>query len=131
MRSLIIAICKTASEIFFSSFGIVLAAQYFFGNKSLDIFGIGKSWAGHWSKQKAESHFILGRKIGHLFYKVAPPPPPPSNDVWFATAMAIGMLAVFSTVVSILSYPVQNTLGFQQTQLEKLRNSNGRRQRFC
>jgi hypothetical protein len=103
-----------------ASGAILGAAQYFFGDRSLDVFAMGRRWAGLWARREATSHFFLGRKVGHLFYQVVKPPPPTTNQVIIATMAALGLLAVFSSLINVLSLPVQSKFGFQEKQLRKL-----------
>ena len=100
--------------------GIVIAAQYFFGDRSLDLFAMGRRWAALWSHQRAVTKFPLGHKLGKLFYRVVPAPPPTSKEVYLATGIALGALAFFSTVVSVFGFPARNALGFQRPQIDKL-----------
>jgi hypothetical protein len=122
VRHLVTEYCNTQTGFndLASSTAILLAAQTFFGDRSLDVFMMGRRWAALWSRQKAEQHFFLGKKIGHAFYRVVHAPAPTTGQVVLATGIALAILAVFSTFVNIVSYPVQSRLGFQTKQLEKL-----------
>ena len=103
-----------------ASSGLVLVARRFFNDSSLNIIGISKRWAGQWARKDATSHFLLGPKLGKLYYQYAPAPPASSKEIFLATIYSIVILALFSTIVNILSYPVQNKLGFQKKQFQKL-----------
>lgn len=102
------------------STAILICAQYFFGDRSLDLFAMGRRWAALWRHQEAVKQFPLGHKLGRFFYKVVPPPPPTSNQVYLATGIALGLLAVFSTLINIFGFPARTALGFQTAQLAKL-----------
>jgi len=103
-----------------ASGGVLLVAQRIFRDSSLDIFGIARRWAGKWAKDKAVSNFVFGRKLGGWFYQVVPPPAATSKQIFWATTFSLALLSLFSTAVNILSYPVQNKIGFQKKQMDGL-----------
>jgi hypothetical protein len=103
--------------------GIFLFSELRFHDRTLDIFGIGRRVAGLWARDKAVSEFAFGKKLGKAFYGVVPAPPPSTSQIVLATAIGIAIVALFSTVVGMLSYPVQTRLGFRKKQLESLIDS--------
>jgi hypothetical protein len=125
LRHLVTEYCNTQNGFndLAASGAIVVAAQTFFGDRSLDVFMMGRRWAALWSRRKAVDHFFLGKKIGHEFYKVVHPPPPTAHQIYFATGIALAILAVFSTIVNVVGYPVQSQLGIQERQLGRLLDS--------
>ena len=108
-----------------ASTGVVLFADKTFGDSSLDVFGLGRKFASLWARKDAENGFFLGKSLGRAFYSVAPPPPPTTTQVFLTTTVAILLLALFSTAVGVLSYPVQTKLGFRRKQLDLLVESVG------
>ncbi|MEZ0391234.1 MAG: DUF6635 family protein [Pseudobdellovibrionaceae bacterium] len=114
-----------------SSTGILLVADQMFGDRSLDIFGIGKKIASLWAQRDAEKSFFLGKSLGKAFYKVAPAPPPTNLQIFFATGLAILALALVSTLIGVLSHPLQKKLGFRQKQLETMVDNVGHRLFLC
>lgn len=125
IRKLVTDYCNTQNGFndLAASTAILLAAQYFFGDRSLDVFAMGRRWAALWARREAVSHFFLGRKIGHEFYKIVHPPAPTANQVYLATGIALAILAAFSTLVNVVSFPAQNMFGIQNKQLDKLLGS--------
>lgn len=103
--------------------GILLFSELRFHDRSLDIFGIGRRVAALWAHDRAVSEFAFGKKLGKAFYGVVPAPPPSTSQIVLATAIGIAVVALFSTLVGMLSYPVQTRLGFRQKQLEGLIDS--------
>ena len=103
-----------------ASTGVVLFADKTFGDRTLDVFGLGRKFASMWARKDAENGFFLGKSLGRAFYSVAPPPPPTTTQVFVTTTVAILLLALFSTAVSVLSYPVQTKIGFRRKQLDLL-----------
>ena len=104
----------------FASLGILIIGKINFGDKSLDIFDIGKNFASRWARTDAERHFVFGKNMGKAFYSVARAPAPTATQILISTSVVILALALFSTLVSVLSYPIQKKLGFRKRQLELL-----------
>ena len=111
----------------FASFGILIIGKINFGDKSLDIFDIGKNFASRWAKSDAESHFVFGKNMGKEFYSLAKAPAPTTTQIIISTSVVILALALFSTLVSVLSYPLQKKLGFRKKQIELLVEAVGDR----
>jgi hypothetical protein len=103
-----------------ASGSLLVASQMMFKDKSLDIFSLGKKIAGRWAHKDAVEHFAFGRKLGQVFYKIAPTPGPSTTRVVVTTGAIIALLALFSTAVTVLSHPLHRKLGFRQKQLESL-----------
>lgn len=103
-----------------ASGGILITSQMLFKDRSLDIFSLGKKLAGRWAHKDAVEHFAFGKKLGHVFYKVAPTPGPTLTQILVTTGAVIALLALFSTAVTVLSHPLQRRLGLRQKQLEAL-----------
>ncbi|MGZ3684775.1 MAG: DUF6635 family protein [Bdellovibrionota bacterium] len=106
-----------------ASGGTILFAQTFFGDRSLDVFAMGRRWSALWARRKAEQHFFLGKRLGHEFYKVVHAPPPTTGQIYLATAAFLALLALFSTSVNVFSYPTRALAGLEKKQLEKLLQS--------
>jgi hypothetical protein len=103
-----------------ASGGLLITSQILFKDKSLDIFSLGKKLAGRWAHKDAVEHFAFGKKLGHVFYKMAPAPGPTLTQILITTGVVIALLALFSTAITVLSHPLQRKLGFRQKQLEAL-----------
>lgn len=108
-----------------SSVAVVIASDRLFGDKSLDVFGLGKKIAGLWAKDDAANQFFLGKELGRAFYSIAAPPPPSTMQVLLVTTGLLFALAALSTLVSALSIPLQKKLGITSKQLGKLVESTG------
>ena len=111
----------------FASFGILIIGKINFGDKSLDIFDIGKNFAFRWARTDAESHFVFGKNMGKAFYRLTGAPAPTTMQILVATSVAVLALSLFSTLVSVLSYPLQKKLGFRKKQIELLVEAVGDR----
>lgn len=103
-----------------ASLGVVWVARKFFHDGSLDVFGIGKKMAAGWAREDAVSGFFLGRSAGNFYYDLAGAPKPSSKQMFLGTAISMFLLALFSTLVNVMSYPVQSQLGFKRKQIDRL-----------
>lgn len=103
-----------------ASGGLLIVSQFLFKDRSLDIFAISRRIAARWAKKDAVSHFAFGKNLGRVFYNVAPAPHATTTQIVITTGIAILLLSVVSTAISVFSYPIQRRLGFRQTQLEAL-----------
>lgn len=90
-----------------------------FGDSSLDLFGIGKKVASLWAKDEAVSSFMFGKTLGEAYYNFAPPAPT-SKQIWISTNASILFFSLLSSIIGVLSYPIQNKLGFCRKQLDSL-----------
>jgi len=99
---------------------VLLVGHFVFGDRSLDIFGIGRRIASGWARDRAESHFFLGKSLGHAFYQIAPPPEATTSQIVGATAIALLSLAVLNVVFNVTAWPLQQKLGLRQKQLNQL-----------
>ncbi|HEY8277985.1 MAG TPA: DUF6635 family protein [Bdellovibrionota bacterium] len=122
IRKEVAAYCETQNGFtdLAASGGTLVFAQIFFGDRSLDVFTMGRRWASFWSRREAISHFVFGKKLGHIYYSFIRPPAPTTGQVWLATGIGLVLLALLSTTVSAFSYPVRGKLGLEKIQLEKL-----------
>lgn len=129
IRQAIVEFCQKQNSItdLISSGGMVIIAQMAFGDRSLDLFGIGRRIASLWAKSEAESKFIFGRSLGKAFYSIAPPPPPTTGQVFLTTLVVLLALSLLSTAVGILSHPLQKKMGLRQKQMDNLVNVIGER----
>lgn len=94
---------------------------WFFGDESLGVSGIGERIARKMAKDRASSHFFLGRNVGNAFYSVFPPAVS-SWQIARATAVVIGFLLIFSWFVGAISDPLRQRLGLQEKRLVSLLN---------
>lgn len=103
-----------------SGSGAILAmGWYFFGDMHLTLMEMGKRIAKKVAYQQASSQFFLGRRIGSIFYKIAPPQP--SNiQIMGSLAVILAIVAVVSTLFCLLSDPLRKFFGFQQSKLHSL-----------
>lgn len=102
-----------------ASGAILLVADFFFGDRSLDVFGLGRKFAGLWAKDVAASDFFLGETLGGVLYSIVPPDPT-SGQVFIATTVTLLLLALFSTVTGVFWFAMQKRLGIRKKQLDKL-----------
>lgn len=106
-----------------ASVGMLWVGRKFFRDGSLDVFGFGRRIAAGWAREDAVKTFFLGEDVGDFWYGLAGAPEPSRKQRLIATALSMLMLAIFATVVNVLSYPVQNQLGFKKKQLDRLLRS--------
>lgn len=100
----------------------LLAAYYWFHNTSLGPFEMGRKLASMRAHKKAVKGFILGKKIGSIFYKTFPIAPS-KGEVMMATALVVFILSALTLLTVVLSDPVQHRMGIHRTQLLKLLDS--------
>lgn len=98
---------------------IVLLSHLTFGDKSLDLFGLGSKIAGKWAYKKAASNFFLGESLGKTFYSYAPPEPT-EKHVFLFTSLVLVVFAVLTTAIGVLSFPTQKRFGITARQLNAL-----------
>ena len=98
---------------------IVLLSHLTFGDKSLDLFGLGSKIAGKWAYKKAASNFFLGESLGKSFYSYAPPEPT-DKHVFLFTSLVLIVFAVMTTLIGVLSFPTQKRFGVTARQLAHL-----------
>ena len=98
---------------------IVILSHLTFGDKSLDLFGIGSKIAGKYAHKKAASNFFLGEKMGNAFYSFAPPTPS-EKHVFIFTCLVIILFALLTTAVAVFSFPTQKRFGITYKQLHKV-----------
>lgn len=98
---------------------IVLMAQFTFGDKTLDLFGIGSKIASKYAHKKAAQNFFLGESVGDIFYKYSPPAPN-EKYIFLFTTMVLLFFALMTTVISVFSFPVQKRFGITEKQLNGL-----------
>jgi hypothetical protein len=124
VRSEIAQYCAKQNEVsdLIASGVIVLLSHFTFGDKSLDLFGIGSKIANKWAYKKASSEFLLGEGLGNVFYKYSPPTPTDKQVYLFTSLVLIGF-ALLTTVIGVLSIPTQKRFGITSRQLHKLMNN--------
>jgi hypothetical protein len=97
----------------------LLAGWMFFGDRSLGIFGMGERFAKGMARDRAASHFFLGKGAGSAFYNIFPPQP--TGFQIFVGIAGVGlMLALFSFAASLLTDPVRKSLGLHHRKLHHL-----------
>lgn len=106
-----------------ASVGMLWVGRKFFRDGSLDVFGFGRRIAAGWARDDAVKTFFLGEDVGDFWYGLAGAPEPSRKQRLIATALSMLLLAIFATVVNVLSYPVQSRLGFKKKQLDRLLRS--------
>lgn len=97
----------------------VAAGWLYFGDKSLGILGIGDRIARRMAKDKAASHFFLGKGIGSSFYTLFPPQPT-ASQIFLSTLTVGALLTVISLIASALSDPLRKKLRLQERKLNSL-----------
>lgn len=97
----------------------LLMGWYFFGDKTLGIFGIGDRLARRMAHDKAASGFVFGEKLGSAFYH-AFPPAPTNTQVYMATLGVGVLLTAFSVFVAVMSDPLRKRLGLHKKKLNDL-----------
>lgn len=97
----------------------LLMGWYFFGDKTLGIFGIGNRIARKLAHDKAASGFVFGEKLGSAFYN-AFPPAPTQTQVYLATLGVGVLLTAFSVLAAIMSDPLRKRLGLHKKNLNNL-----------
>lgn len=103
-----------------SSF-IVLFSQYSFGDKTLDLFGLGNKFAQKWTHKKAAKEFFLGESLGNTFYTFAPVNPS-EKQIFLFTAAVLLVFGIITTAIGVMSFPVQKRFGVTRHQLQSLTN---------
>lgn len=123
LRSEISQYCNRQNEVtdLMASGFIVMVSHYSFGDKTLDLFGLGSKFAQKWTQKKAAKEFFLGENIGQTFYKYVPVSASEKHVFWF-TAAVILLFAVVTTTIGILSFPTQKRFGITRNQLNLLTN---------
>ncbi len=97
----------------------LLIGWYYFGDKTLGVFGIGNRIARKMAHDKAASGFVFGEQLGSAFYN-AFPPEPTKTQVYLIT-LAVGvLLTAFSLLAAVMSDPVRKNLGLQKRNLNNL-----------
>ena len=121
IRSEISLYCAKQNEVtdLVASGLIVLLSHFTFGDKSLDLFGLGNKIAKKWAYEKASSEFFLGEGLGKVFYRYSPPTPTEKNVYLFTSLVLIGF-AVLTTIISVFSIPTQKRFGITSRQLHQL-----------
>ncbi|WP_374078978.1 DUF6635 family protein [Bdellovibrio bacteriovorus] len=97
----------------------LLTGWYFFGDKTLGIFGIGDRIARKMARDKAASGFFFGEKLGSAFYS-AFPPEPTKAQVFMATLGVGVLLTAFSVFAAVMSDPLRKRLGLHKKKLNNL-----------
>lgn len=121
IRSEIGLYCARQNEVsdLIASGVIVLLSHFTFGDKSLDLFGLGSKFANKWAYKKASSEFFLGETVGNVFYKFSPPTPSDKHIYIFTSLVLIGF-AILTTVIGVFSIPTQKRFGITSRQLHQL-----------
>jgi len=102
-----------------ASSGLTLAAGYLlFGNLSLNPYEMGRRLADSEARSNASSRFFLGPKAGSLFYHLFPPHPTATQIAVWSVAVILG-LGILTTLINVLSDPLQHWLGIHRRQLNR------------
>lgn len=97
----------------------LLMGWYYFGDKTLGVFGIGNRFARKMAHDKAASGFVFGEKLGSAFYK-AFPPEPTNTQVYLATFGVGVLLTALSLLIAVMSDPLRKQLGLHKKNLNSL-----------
>lgn len=116
--------CTRQNEVtdLLASGSIVILSHLTFGDKSLDLFGLGSKMANKWAYKKASSNFFLGENLGRAYYRYSPPTPTDKNVFLFTTLVLI-IFALMTTMIGVLSFPTQKRFGITSRQLHGLVDS--------
>ncbi|WP_409479235.1 DUF6635 family protein [Pseudobdellovibrio sp. HCB154] len=97
----------------------LLMGWYFFGDKTLGVFGMGNRIARKIAHDKAASGFVFGEKLGSAFYNVFPPMPT-QTQVYMATLGVGILLTAFSVLAAIMSDPLRKRFGLHKKNFNNL-----------
>lgn len=97
----------------------LLIGWYYFGDKTLGVFGIGNRIARKMAHDKAASGFVFGEQLGSAFYN-AFPPEPTKTQVYLITLGVGVLLTAFSLLAAVMSDPVRKNLGLHKRNLNNL-----------
>ena len=97
----------------------LLIARLMFKDSSLSALDIGRKIATGWQREKATNNFFLGKKVGHLFYRIAPVHAT-GWQIAMATVIVFAVISVATTALSMVFPVIQSKLGLQRKQLEGL-----------
>lgn len=97
----------------------LLIGWYFFGDKTLGVFGIGNRIARKMAHDKAASGFVFGEQLGSAFYN-AFPPEPTKTQVYLITLAVGALLTAFSLLAAVMSDPLRKNLGLHKRNLNNL-----------
>ena len=102
-----------------ASSGLTIAVGYLlFGNLSLSPYDLGRRLADSKARSTASSRFFLGPRAGSLFYHLFPPHPTATQIATWSAAVILG-LGILTTVINVLSDPLQQWLGIHRRHLNK------------
>jgi len=102
-----------------SSVITLLAGRLFFGDGSLNVFGLGSRIARKMAHDNAADNFFLGKGLGSVFYKVVPVEP--SKTQIFLATLGVGLLLTgFSLFAAVMSDPLRKKLGLHKKKLSTL-----------
>ncbi len=99
-----------------ATFGV---GWFFFGDRSIGLFGMGDRIARSFARDRAASDFFLGKEVGSGFYNLFPPQPTGLQLV-IATAAVGFLLTSICVVASVVSDPLRKTLGLHRKKLGNL-----------
>lgn len=97
----------------------LLIGWYYFGDKTLGVFGIGNRIARKVAHDKAASGFVFGEQLGSAFYNVFPPEPT-KTQVYLITLAVGALLTAFSLLAAVMSDPLRKNLGLHKRNLNNL-----------
>lgn len=97
----------------------LLIGWYYFGDKTLGVFGIGNRIARKMAHDNAASEFVFGEQLGSAFYN-AFPPEPTKTQVYLITLGVGALLTVFSLLAAVMSDPLRKHLGLHKRNLNNL-----------
>lgn len=99
-----------------SSVSVVIGSYAFFRRDENLASLSGPELAARQLHDMAVNDFFLGRALGSVFYTFAPVHPTVTQSV-IATAFTVGLLALLTFAVNLLSDPLQRLIGSQRRQL--------------
>lgn len=97
----------------------LLIGWYFFGDKTLGVFGIGDRIARKMAHDKAASGFVFGEQLGSVFYNTFPPEPT-KTQVYLITIGVGVLLTAFSLLAAVMSDPLRKHLELHKRNLNNL-----------
>ena len=106
-----------------ASGAVTIAVAYaFFGTVALSPYEMGQRLAATAARERASSHFFLGRGAGSAFYHFFPPHPT-WGQIATSCALVIVLLGALTALLNLVSDPLQQALGIHRRQLSRMLDS--------